>query len=494
MEIVNIPIVDFYKNCLDCAYERGFKWVLCLLAREADAEKFYRQIQTYWNSLHDLTGNQILFVFAGDLKEDDGYSSILYHENETWRGLRNATLHIVDENPPTIPYYKYPRIDFNKHSFGVIKANHTLSISELRDYLGLSEKVIPSLIFTPTYQLIQDRHVVVSLKGENIYKEIKAIMGKLESPLKELKIEQDNYNQIKTQLAEIERQIQILNHETKSQRRYVNAKSCLNIIINSTHDDRVKNNLITAMHSKSVDDWHMFDRTTRAYLNQYIDLLKNNPNIDHECQESVSELTRLHIKRDEKNYIAENLHNRILSQYKYLSQVIEGLPSKADLEEEKFNGENKRFKIAFSFPGEYRDIVCQIAKGVAEVFSEERILYDWFHRAEFARPNLDVYLQNLYTNESELIVVFICAEYNRKKWCGIEWRALRELLNSKEADHRILFVKCGEGDVDGVFGTIDGYIDSMQVSTRDIIADIILRYNSIVNSLNTKSRNTEGNV
>lgn len=75
MEIVNIPIVDFYKNCLDCAYERGFKWVLYLLAREADAEKFYRQIQTYWNSLHDLTGKQILFVFAGALKEDDGYIS-----------------------------------------------------------------------------------------------------------------------------------------------------------------------------------------------------------------------------------------------------------------------------------------------------------------------------------------------------------------------------------------------------------------------------------
>ena len=82
MEIVNIPIVDFYKKCLDCAYERGFKWVLCLLAREADAEKFYGQIKEYWNSLHDLTGTEILFVFAGALKEEDEFSSISYHEQK----------------------------------------------------------------------------------------------------------------------------------------------------------------------------------------------------------------------------------------------------------------------------------------------------------------------------------------------------------------------------------------------------------------------------
>ena len=448
MEIVNIPIVDFYKNCLDCAYERGFKWVLCLLAREADAKKSYDQIKRYWNSLHDLTGTEILFVFAGALKEEDEFSSILHHENETWRGLRNATLHIVDEETPTIPYYKYPKIDFNKHSFGMIKANHTRSISELRDYLGLSEKMIPSLIFTPTYQLIQDKHVVVPLKGENIYQEIKNIIGNLESPLKELKVEQYNYQQIKSQLEEISHQIETFNHGTKAQRRYANAKSCLNIIIDNTDDSELKNNLMTAMRSQSVTDWNAFDHKTRAYLNQYIDLLKNNPNIESECKKMVSELERLRLESNKKNSIAENIHNKIISQYENLGQIIQGLSNKVDSDEGKSNMGEKRFKIAFSFPGEYREIVHKIARGVADIFTEECILYDWFHRAEFARPNLDIHLQNLYKNESELIVVFICADYNRKKWCGIEWRAIRELLNGKRADDRILFVECG-GDEDG---------------------------------------------
>lgn len=482
MEIVNIPIVDFYKNCLDCAYERGFKWVLCLLAREADAEKTYKQIQKYWNSFHDLTGNQILFIFAGALKEDNEYSSILHHEFETWRGLRNASLHIVDENMLTIPYYKYSEIDFNKHSFGVITENHTRSISELRDYLGLSEKVIPSLVFTPTYKLIQDKHIVVPLKGENIYQEIKEIIGKLESPLKELKMEQENYEQIKIQLAEISQQIETFNHGTKIQKRYVNAKSYLKTMIDNTDNGRLKNNLITAMHSRVITDWHLFDRQTRAYLNQYIDLLKNNPDIEFECEKMVSELTRLRLESDKKNSIAENLHNKIISQYQCLEQIINEFPDKVDSNEEKSNIKKKRFKIAFSFPGECRKIVSKIATGVADSFTKESILYDQFHRAEFAKPNLDNYLQNLYKNESELIVVFICADYNKKMWCNIEWRAIRELLNSKEADDRILFIKYDDGEVNGVFNTIDGYIDLTKVGIDEIIEDIISRYNSITNS------------
>lgn len=125
-------------------------------------------------------------------------------------------------------------------------------------------------------------------------------------------------------------------------------------------------------------------------------------------------MKRLRIESNKKNSIAENIHNKIISQYKYLGQIIQGLQDKVDSDEGKSNMGEKRFKIAFSFPGECREIVYKIARGVADIFTEEYILYDWFHRAEFARPNLDIHLQNLYKNESELIVVFICADYNRK--------------------------------------------------------------------------------
>ncbi|GHU33806.1 hypothetical protein AGMMS50256_26420 [Betaproteobacteria bacterium] len=142
----------------------------------------------------------------------------------------------------------------------------------------------------------------------------------------------------------------------------------------------------------------------------------------------------------------------------------------------------KRFKVALSFPGEFRVIVERIASGLAAIYSKDNVLYDFFHRAELARPNLDTWLQRLYKDESELIVVFICADYENKAWCGIEWRAIRELMNHKEECDRIMFVKCGDGEVGGVFGTVDGYIDANKVGIEEIIGDIEKRHSSLMGS------------
>ena len=151
----------------------------------------------------------------------------------------------------------------------------------------------------------------------------------------------------------------------------------------------------------------------------------------------------------------------------------------------------RRFKIAFSFPGEHRNLIENIAEKLKSIYGQESILYDKYHRAEFARPNLDLYLQDLYHNDSELIIVFICAEYNQKEWCGIEWRAIRDILNQKCSDERIMFVKCGVGSVNGVFGTIDGYIDSNSVSIDNIVNDIRLRYESICGKKQKKQNKIE---
>ena len=484
MEIINIPIVDFYKKCLDCAEATGFSWVLCLLAREADAEETYDQIKRYWSSLHDLTGTEILFVFAGALREKNDFSTVLHHESESWRGLRNGTMHIVNEPAPTIPFYNYPMMEFKEESFGMIKTNHTRSISEIKDYFGLSEKMIPSLIFTPTNRFVRDEHVVVPLKGENVYQEIKKIIENLESPLKDLKREQFQYQQIESQLKDNSKKMEKLCHANKAARRYANAKRQLITIIDNTDDSKLKNDLVASMRNRCVADWHAFNHQTRAYLNQYLDLSANNPDIESECGDIISELERLVPDNIEKERIANEMRKEITSQFEKLGQIIRGLPNKATTVEKGVDIVEKRFKIAFSFPGEFRSIVSEIAQGLAGVYSEERILYDYFHSAELARPNLDTYLQNLYRNESELIVVFICADYSNKKWCGIEWRAIRDLLNSKEADDRILFIKCGDGEIDGVFGTVDGYIDATQFSVPDIVTDIQKRYAMLSNRKN----------
>ena len=113
-------------------------------------------------------------------------------------------------------------------------------------------------------------------------------------------------------------------------------------------------------------------------------------------------------------------------------------------------GEGRRFKVALTFPGEKRNAVEPIAEALSRTYGRERVLYDHYHTAEFARPNLDVYLPRLYSQQADLIVVFLCPEYATKRWCNLEWRHIRQLLATASED-RIMFVSFDDpGDLSDI--------------------------------------------
>ncbi len=114
------------------------------------------------------------------------------------------------------------------------------------------------------------------------------------------------------------------------------------------------------------------------------------------------------------------------------------------------------FKIALSFPGEHRDFVEQVATRLADRVGRDRVLYDKYYEAEFARPDLDTYLQRLYHDESELIAVFLCADYERKDWCGLEWRAIRDLIKRRQTS-TVMPLRFDNTEIPGLFST-DGYV------------------------------------
>jgi tetratricopeptide (TPR) repeat protein len=132
-----------------------------------------------------------------------------------------------------------------------------------------------------------------------------------------------------------------------------------------------------------------------------------------------------------------------------------------------------RFLVALSFPGEHRKFVEDVADFLRRELGEGSVLYDRFHEAEFARPNLDTHLQALYHDQSRLVVVFLCADYERKEWPGLEWRAIRDLIKSKK-DSSIMLIRLDEANVSGVF-SIDGYISVEGRAPQDIASLIIER-------------------
>ncbi|TWU08177.1 TIR domain-containing protein [Stieleria varia] len=130
-----------------------------------------------------------------------------------------------------------------------------------------------------------------------------------------------------------------------------------------------------------------------------------------------------------------------------------------------------QFRVAVSFPGEKRRYVSRVVDVLRNALGADSIFYDFDYQAQLARPNLDTLLQNIYRKQSNLVVVFLCAEYAKKDWCGLEWRAVRDIIKSRD-DGSVMFVRFDDAEIDGVF-SIDGYIDGNRNTTKQV-ADFVL--------------------
>ena len=142
------------------------------------------------------------------------------------------------------------------------------------------------------------------------------------------------------------------------------------------------------------------------------------------------------------------------------------------------NESKKRFRVALSFAGEKRDFVAQVAASLAERFGEAAVLYDMFkgHKADFARTDLDVYLPNLYRTESDLIVLFLCEDYAKKRWCKLEWRFIRQLIATAD-EGRIMFLSFDDIGAVPEIGILDGdgYLSIAKHSPNEIAEFILIR-------------------
>ena len=131
----------------------------------------------------------------------------------------------------------------------------------------------------------------------------------------------------------------------------------------------------------------------------------------------------------------------------------------------------KRFRIAFSFTGERRAFVQAVADLLAKKFGEAAILYDKYLEAEFARRDLGLYLPDLYCDQSDLVVVVVCPDYDKKDWTGLEWIAIHELL-TKRRDEEVMLCRFERATVKGVHLNA-GWIELDQ-KTPDQAATLIL--------------------
>lgn len=124
------------------------------------------------------------------------------------------------------------------------------------------------------------------------------------------------------------------------------------------------------------------------------------------------------------------------------------------------------FEVALSFPGGARELVEEVAQELERLIGPNSYFYDKNYIAQLAQPSLDSLLQGIYGERSRLVVVFLCGEYQTKDWCGVEFRAIKEIIKRRQSS-KVMFVRVDDADVEGVFST-DGYVDASQFSAVDI--------------------------
>ncbi|MFB5651121.1 toll/interleukin-1 receptor domain-containing protein [Leptospira wolffii] len=192
-----------------------------------------------------------------------------------------------------------------------------------------------------------------------------------------------------------------------------------------------------------------------------------------------SDFTKLKFELDIGGWELNRTHWAIkdVNLYRELRQYRIELPEWIYRDSKSVNISKHNFDVSLSFPGEFREYVEKIAFELERLIGPNSYFYDNNFKAQLARPQLDILLQDIYRNRSKLIVVFLSKKYQEKEWCGIEFRAISEIIMEKEHD-RIMFIRMDDGKIEGVFKT-DGYIDARKHNPIEIANFIKERINII---------------
>ena len=115
-----------------------------------------------------------------------------------------------------------------------------------------------------------------------------------------------------------------------------------------------------------------------------------------------------------------------------------------------------KFKVAFSFAGEQRDLVRRIAEAVEARLGRSTVFFDEWYEAYIAGDSADTVLQDIYGEGCDVAVVCVSERYGGKPWTLAEHAAIRNRVNRSRASDGdkdrlgVLPIRFGEGDVKGI--------------------------------------------
>lgn len=485
--------------CRTVAYQRGFVWVMVLLARERDAVHSYNDLKRYWDSYDDLTGDKILFIMSIANRREESYSAYPAHEIEGWRRLYNPNLLIMNQSVPTIPRWEFPSEKIIQKYRNIAVENNTYFISELCYKFNISEKDVPSIVLFCAEPYKESNPIVIPIQSDDLYVSIKDFITVIQPEL-------ENFGNIRAELSkiisdsdEIKRNIQ-QNVISSAERRYITAKTKLLYMIETGSAKCDTFMLQEAIEKKDIHACKLFPQPIRGYLNQIIDLQEQYKEIESCITEKYSCEQQLYAKR----ITLEKEHTKKCDMLKKARYDLDFTIKKYVTKLQKVSIKGGRymknrvphFKIGITFSGRYREqFVEPFCDELLNLgYTRNDIFYDSWHDVLINGVHGDRVLKQIYLENCDCVVVLLSPDYKEKNWTGhIEWSAVKELINTGD-DDKICLLRVGSadiGEIDGLYKnqTIAKTIDDM--SAPEIAAFIDCKYKMLVSC---ESENIESTV
>lgn len=184
MIVQKLSLAEYFDLIVERATFEKYKWVIMFIARKADAEYLYAEIEQRWWSFHDLTNDRIAFVFSSGLTINDN-SFYRLPNHEIYEGRMCPFAQIVGEDKFKDNfgnfgncYHKFPQIDWEDA--------HTQSITEFIRKNKIKEYDLPGAFI---YNVFSKRKEFVHLNGKSslysFLKEFVCQTEKLDSELEQ---------------------------------------------------------------------------------------------------------------------------------------------------------------------------------------------------------------------------------------------------------------------------------------------------------------------
>jgi len=417
-ELDTIEYLEFVKKLFR---DNEYKFLILFVARYGDNKKFFRELEEYWSSIDNLTSDKIVFL---------NFSSSIN------RSIENDKKYLIDAYGYRIVSKEIqPLINYNVQKLFE-------SISYAGNYRRQAEKEndYSSYYWDRYHNTLQSVRL--------------AYLPNLNGSLNQ------NISESATQL------LKYL-HKNESDVPFLYLF------------DLRKNN----EHFFKIDDIYFHHTNLYKFIQKLVIKIENEEKLNtdiQDCENEIRQITEKYdinkrentLKRKQRqllnNQIAE-YEKKIICYNNMLNTIYN------DLFDTKYNPIMRKidkFIVSFTYASEKREYVEQVAKEVERIIGEGNVFYDYFYQAQLAKLDLDTTLQDIYLEKSDFIVVFLSKEYEVKEWCGLEWRAIRDLIKRKQND-KIILVKLEDFNLKGIL-SIDGYLDG-SINSPKMIADLICK-------------------